>query len=193
LGCRGNGDISLFGYSTAPPFDPNIRSIYIPAFKNPVFHTTPHRGVELELTEAIIRELNSRRTPMKIVSDVAVADTELIGEVTYIGKGIQNRNLFNFNREFDVIIGCKVLWRDNRTGKNLTGKRGPLFPEAPETVFDPNREPPPPPGPDLQPNFYYVTGYGRVIPELGESNATGQQAACKQIARQIVNMMEAPW
>jgi hypothetical protein len=38
-----------------------------------------------------------------------------------------------------------------------------------------------------------VTGYGRVIPELGESNTTGAQRAVNHIARQIVNMMEQPW
>ena len=34
---------------------------------------------------------------------------------------------------------------------------------------------------------------GRLIPELGESNATAQQIAIKQLARQIVNLMEEPW
>jgi len=193
VGCQGGGDVSLFGYSTKPPYDPSIRSVYIPVFKNPIFHTSPHRGIEVDLTEEIVRELNGRRTPMRVVSDPRIADTELIGEITYMGKGIQNRSLQNLNREFDVIVGCKVAWRDNRTGKNLTGTRGPVFPEQPGPAFDPSREQGPPPGPDLTPNVVTITGYGRVLPELGESNVTGAQAACKQIAKQIVNMMEAPW
>jgi hypothetical protein len=38
-----------------------------------------------------------------------------------------------------------------------------------------------------------VTANGRLIPELGESNASAQQIALKALARQIVNLMEEPW
>ena len=34
---------------------------------------------------------------------------------------------------------------------------------------------------------------GRLVPELGETNATAQQIAIRQLARQIVNLMEEPW
>ena len=191
-GCRGNGDVSLFGYSTAPPYDPDIRTVYIPVFKNPVFHTTPYRGIEVDITEEIVRELNSRRTPMRVVSDPAQADTELIGTVTNVSKIIRNPSLFFLPRDFDVIITCQVVWRDNRKARNLSGGvRPPVV--APDAPFDPSREPPPPPGPELQALPSTVSGLGRVLPELGESNATGAQAATKQIARQVVNMMERPW
>ena len=191
-GCRGNGDFSLFGYSTAPPYDPDIRTVYIPVFKNPVYHTTPYRGIEVDITEEIVRELNSRRTPMRVVSDPAKADTELIGTVTNVAKIIRNPSLFFLPRDFDVIITCQVVWRDNRKTRNLSGGvRPPVV--APDAPFDPSREPPPPPGPELQAQPSTVSGLGRVLPELGESNATGAQAATKQIARQVVNMMERPW
>ena len=191
-GCRGNGDFSVLGYSTAPPFDPDIRTVYIPVFKNPVYHTTPYRGIEADLTEEIVRELNSRRTPMRVVSDPTKADTELIGTVTNVAKIVRNPNLFFLPREFDVVVSCQVVWRDNRKTRNLSGGvRNPVA--APDAPFDSSREPPPPPGPDLQPQVSIVSGFGRVLPELGESNATGAQAATKQIAKQIVNMMERPW
>ncbi len=191
-GCRGNGDFSVFGYSTAPPYDPDIRTVYIPVFKNPVYHTTPYRGIEVDITEEIVRELNSRRTPMRVVSDPAKADTELIGTVTNVAKLVRNPSLFFLPREFDVVISCQVLWRDNRKTRNLSGGvRPPVV--APDAPFDPSREPPPPPGPDLAAQTSIVSGFGRVLPELGESNATGAQAATKQIARQVVNMMERPW
>ena len=192
-GCQGNGNVSLLGYSTEPPFDPTIRSVSIPIFKNPVFHTAPYRGIEVDITQAIVREINGRRTPMRVESDPAKADTELVGSVYNITKAVQNRNLLNFTREFDVIISCEVVWRDLRTGRSLAYTR-PL-PPPPQTdhPFDPSLEAPPPPGPDVVPGSAIVSGYGRVLPELGESNTTGAQAAVKQIAKQIVNMMERPW
>jgi Lipopolysaccharide-assembly len=192
VGCKNGGDFSLLGYSTKPPFDPTIRSVYIPTIKNPVFHTEPFRGLEVDLTEEIVREVNRRRSPIRIVSDPTKADSELVGTITAITKGPLSTNLSNFPREYNVIIGCQFVWRDNRTAKNLSGSRNPTFPEQP-VPFDPNREAPPPPGPDLQPNPITVSGFGRVIPELGESTTTGMQSAMKQIARQVVNMMEAPW
>ncbi len=191
-GCRGNGDFSLLGYSTAPPYDPDIRTVYIPVFKNPVYHTTPYRGIEVDITEEIVRELNSRRTPMRVVSDPAKADTELIGTVINVAKLVRSPSLFFLPREFDVVISCQVVWRDNRKTRNLSGGvRPPVV--APDAPFDPSREPPPPPGPELAAVPSTVSGFGRVIPELGETNATGTQAAAKQIARQVVNMMEQPW
>ena len=191
-GCRGGGDFSLLGYSTAPPYDPDIRTVYIPVFKNPVYHTTPYRGIEVDITEEIVRELTSRRTPMRVVSDPAKADTELIGTVTNVAKLVRNPSLFFLPREFDVVISCQVVWRDNRKTRTLSGGvRPPVV--APDAPFDPSREPPPPPGPELAAAPSIVSGYGRVLPELGESNATGAQAAAKQIARQVVNMMEQPW
>ena len=51
VGCQGNGNVSLMGYTTEPPFDPSIRSVSIPIFKNPVFHTAPYRGIEVDITE----------------------------------------------------------------------------------------------------------------------------------------------
>ena len=34
---------------------------------------------------------------------------------------------------------------------------------------------------------------GRMLPELGETNATAEQMAINQAAVQIVSMMEKPW
>ncbi|MGL6075987.1 MAG: hypothetical protein ACRC8S_17660 [Fimbriiglobus sp.] len=194
VGCAGNGkgDLSLFGYSTAPPYDPNIRSVYIPVFKNPIFATTPFRGNEVQLTEEIVQELNRRKTPIRVVSDPSRADTELIGTISSISKAPITNSLSNFPREYEVVIGCQVVWRDNRTAKNLTNSRNPTFPVV-EPAFDPSLPAPPPPAPELYSNAVTVTGFGRVVPELGESTATGLQIANKVIARKIVDMMEAPW
>ena len=191
-GCRSGGDFTLFGYSTAPNFDPNIRSVYVPEFKNIAFHTSPYRGIEVDITEAVVRELNARRTPMRVVQDPARADTELIGTVTRIDKSVLNRNLQNLNREIDVVIAVDIVWRDLRTGKVLTGTRVPA-PRPEDCPIDPTVPQPPPPPPDGIPVPVTVTATGRVIPEVGESNATGAKLAVDKLARQIVDRMEQPW
>ena len=130
---------------------------------------------------------------MRVEPDCAKADTELIGTVYNISKNVQNRNLLNFTREFDVVISCQIEWRDLRTGQSLAYSRPRPVPPRLERPFDPSVPVPPPQGPDIIPSSAIVSGYGRVLPELGESNTTGAQAAIKQIARQVVNMMERSW
>lgn len=192
VGCRSGGDFTLFGYSTAPNFDPNVRSVYIPEFKNIAFHTTPYRGIEVDVTEAVVRELNARRTPIRVVQDPARADTELVGTITDIKKLVLNRNQQNLPREYDVVIEAQIVWRDLRTGKVLTGARTPA-PRPEDCPVDSTVAPPPPPPPDGIPVPVPVRATGRVIPEVGESNATGQKAAVDKLAREIVNRMEQPW
>jgi hypothetical protein len=192
-GCRNGGDFTLFGYTTAPPFDPSVRSVYIPVFKNTTFHTSPHRGIEADITQAIVTELNRRRSPIRVVSDCDRADTELVGSVTQVLKIPQNRNLQNLVREFDLFVTVEVVWRDLRSGRVLTGTRQPATEGPPPDAFDPSLPPPAPPQPVLVPAPVQVTAVGRAIPELGESNTTAQQAAVNRLAKQIVNMMEQPW
>jgi hypothetical protein len=192
-GCQSNGDFSLFGYTTAPPYDPSVQSVYIPVFKNITFHTSPHRGIEADITQAIVDELNRRRSPIRVVSDCDRADTELVGSIVQILKVPQNRNLQNMNREFDIQITVEVVWRDLRSGRVLTGSRQPSQEGPPPDAFDPSRPPPAPPQPVIAPAPVQITAIGRSITELGESNTTAQKAAVDRIARQIVNMMEQPW
>ena len=45
----------------------------------------------------------------------------------------------------------------------------------------------------LPPELINVGGSGDVIPEVGQSIATGHQEAITKVAEQIVALMEAPW
>lgn len=190
-GCQSGGDFSLFGYTTQPPFDPDIRTVYIPVFKNIAFLTSPNRGIEVDLTEAIVRELNGRRTPMRVVSDCSKADTELVGTIIALNKNVLNRDRQNFARELEFVITAEIVWRDLRNGRSLTGGTPPP-PPAPEP-FDPSLPAQPQPPPPATATPVRVVGVGRFLPELGESNASGQQAAVQNLARNIVNMMEKQW
>jgi len=192
LGCRTDRNFTLFGYTTEPQFDPNIRSIYIPTFKLAAFITNPHRGIDVDVTEAIVRELAARRTPMKIVSDPARADTELIGTIVSVRQNVLNRNPQNLTREAEISITVDVVWRDLRTSEILTNRKPSDNPPASD-AFDPSVEKGPAVKPDPKPVPVRVTAVGRVLPELGESTATADQMATKRLAKQIVNMMEANW
>ena len=192
LGCRTDRNFTLFGYTTEPQFDPNIRSVYIPTFKLNTFIANPHRGIDVDVTEAVVRELAARRSPMRIVSDPARADTELIGTIVAVNKGVLNRNPQNLIREAEISISVDVVWRDLRTSEILTNRKAPERPPAAE-AFDPSVEKGPPVQADPKPLPVRVTAVGRVLPELGESTATGDQMATKRLAKQIVNMMERNW
>jgi hypothetical protein len=106
-------------------------------------------------------------------------------------------------RDGDVIVDVDVVWRDLRTNEILSMPRrarpltaGPLVlpGDAPPTPFDTSVAQPPPPG--CEPTAVYptrITGIGRVVPELGETNASASKRVQDQIAVQIVSMMEKKW
>src|SRR5438105_3424760 len=75
-GCASDGHFSILGYSTAPNYDPEIRTVYVRIFKSKVLETGPYRGIEFTLTRAVIDAIESK-TPMKVLSDPDGADTEL--------------------------------------------------------------------------------------------------------------------
>ena len=192
IGCRADSNLKLFGYTTEPQFDPNIRSVYIPTFKLTAFITNPNRGIDVDVTEAVVQELAARRSPMKIVSDPSRADTELIGTIISVNKIVLVRNSQNLNREAEISIAVEVVWRDLRTSEILTNRKTPEKPLV-NNAFDPSAEKGPVVKADPKPLPVKITAVGRVLDELGESTATGSQMATKRLAKQIVNMMERNW
>ena len=191
-GCGWDGNFTFLGYTTKPNFDENIKSVYVPIFKNKSFQTTPFRGMEYELTRAVIREVESR-APIKVISDPARADTELLGTIVSLNKNILNRNQFNEVREGEVAVGVELVWRDLRSGVILSNPRKPkgVLPSADLPPFDPDN---PPLAEALErPIPITVVFSGRYLPELGESNASAQTRVCDRLAKQVVNMMEKDW
>ncbi len=196
LGCRNGGNFSLFGYTTEPPFDPNIRSVYIPTFKLAPVVTTPLRNIDVELTDAVVKELTARKTPIKVISDPARADTELIGTIMLVNKSVPTRNLLALPLESELTIHVDLVWRDLRTGELLSNGKRPKRATPEPTAFDPSLQPPAPEDPNnlnKNPTPVRVTATGRVLTQSGETLATAEDAAVRKAARFIVNMMEAPW
>lgn len=189
--CESGGNFRLLGYSTTPNYDCNIRTVYVPIFQNKTFR----RGLEFDLTRAIVREIEAK-TPYKVVSSCEGADTELSGTILSVTKAVVNINPSNEVREAETALNVEVVWRDLRTGQVLSkptrvmgdqpgltpGIIGPNFtlPDAPEAT--PPNDPP-----------VLVQSVDRFIPELGQSITTAFKGNVDRLAVQIVSMMETPW
>ena len=126
--CEGDGNFRIFNYSTRPNYDTNIHTIRVPIFANKTFI----RGVEFDLTQAVIREIE-QKTPYKVVTASCAADTELTGTVTVFTKALLDVNQLNEVREAETTLAVEVVWRDLRTGEYLTKPlRRPGMPNMPE-------------------------------------------------------------
>ena len=193
-GCAGDGHFGFLGYSTAPNYDPEIRTVYVPIFKTRMLETTPFRGVETTLTRAVNDAIESK-TPMKVLSDPSSADTELQGTVMAISKLLTNYTPQNEAREIALHLYVQIVWHDLRPGhegKVLTNPSRQAKIMLPgELPFDP-KAPPPQVKPE-QPQPVLMSSMGRAIPELGESVTTALQMAIDRMAVQIVSAMEKPW
>ncbi|MFO0805381.1 MAG: LptE family protein [Gemmataceae bacterium] len=198
-GCQGTPTFLGYKLGSKALYDTNIKTVYVPVFNNRAFQTTPYRGMEVDITRAVVREINAK-TPFKVVSDCDRADTELKGVIVSITKNILNRNQQNLTREAEVVLTVDVLWRDLRTGKNLSSTQRqipvigvtPGLPPPEAIPFDPSVPLPPGVTPDDSQLPVRLVATGRLIPELGESITTGEQKAINLLAVQIVSMMEKP-
>jgi hypothetical protein len=105
------------GYAFRPAYDTGIRTIAVPVFENPTFH----HGVEIDLTDAIIKEIQ-QRTPWVVVS--SGAESTLSGRIA----DIQLRPLTTSRRtglveDVAVAITVDFTWRDGRTGDYLVRRQ----------------------------------------------------------------------
>jgi hypothetical protein len=204
FGCQG-GTPSILGYQlgTDALYDQNIKSVFVHTFYNRTLETTPFRGIEVEITEEIVRQI-PQKTPFKVL-DVSQADTELIGKLVGITKNELNLTQQNQVREGEVVLAVDVVWRDLRTGKILSAPRkrrnpgnapGVMPPDpfdAPPAPFDENVPVAPPESKTPPAEPVRLIARGRYIPELGESNTTGYHKAILQLANQITVMMQKRW
>ena len=114
-GCESGGHFTVLGYTTKPNYDEGVRTVHVPIFENITFR----RGIELDLTRAVIREIE-QKTPYKVVSDRCRADTELSGTILNANKNLLNRNQLNEVREAEVVVTVSLIWKDLRTGEILS-------------------------------------------------------------------------
>jgi hypothetical protein len=131
----------------------------------PVFaNQSFRRNLGEQLTEAVIKEIE-KNSNYKVVG-TPNADSTLTGKIVGETKRIVVQNLNSDPREVQVNLQVQVNWIDNR--------RGAVICEETVEMTD-------------------VGASANVIPEVGQSIATGHQQAMHRIAQQIVGLMEIPW
>jgi hypothetical protein len=149
---------------TASLYPPDIRTVYVPMFESDSFR----RNLGERLTEAVVNEIESK-TPYKVVNSPN-ADSILTGRLTNETKRVLVEGPTREARELQMDFRVDVTWID---------RKGDIL-QQPDSITLPTS----------------LVGVGQttnVVPEVGQSIATGQQQAIQRVAEQIVSLMEAPW
>lgn len=130
----------------------------------PIFENdTYQRNVEFELTDAVIKEIEAR-TPYKVV-DRAHADTILIGRVRKVELDQLSKSRRTGLSEEEILrVTIDFQWQNQQTGRTLVERRD-------------------------------FTGQALFVPSQpsGEPIELGTFATVQNLARDIVNEMQAPW
>jgi hypothetical protein len=180
-GCTADGHLNILNYTTQPPFDPQIRTVYVPIALNVSYQ----KNVEFELTQAVLTELGQRSGAPRVTSDRGRADTELVMKVVSPRKATVLVNENGEARSVETTLTIEVTWNDLRAGH-----RGDIL--SNNKRFDPNQQPLPGESPEVAPKAIplMITPTGSFAPEVGGSTLSAQAQACRKAAKQIVNMME---
>lgn len=156
VGLLGSGGC---GYTTQELFPETYRSVAVPIFENRTFD----RGVEYDLTEAVIKEIE-QRTPY-VVANGGASDTLLTGEVVTVDtRQLSRTREAGLPQEVEVRVVIDFAWVDQRDGRSLVTRRG----------------------------FSGVGRYVPTQP-VGEDFEIGQHAAVQRLARDIVSSMRRDW
>jgi len=147
------------GYSKQSLYPQNIATVHIPIFENATFD----RDVEFELTDAVIKEIESR-TPYKVASS-SHADTILTGRIRTVTRDSLSRSrLTGLSEEVIVSVTIDFQWRDLRSGNLLVARES----FSGHGLFVPSRP-------------------------SSEPIALGKFAAVQQLARDVVDEMQSDW
>ncbi|MHB1036162.1 MAG: LptE family protein [Pirellulales bacterium] len=152
-----------YRFGTDSLYPADIHTVYVPMFESDSFR--PNLGERL--TEKVIKQIESK-TNYKVVN-TPDADSVLTGRIASDTKRVLIESPTDESRELETNFQVVVNWLD-RKGDLLKSGAVPL----------------PPPLLD-------VGGSATVIPEIGQSIATGQEKTLDRLAVEIVGMMEAPW
>lgn len=145
-------------------YRPDIHTVSVQMFASNSYR----RHLGEQLTEAVIKEIESK-TPFKVV-DAATADSTLTGRLISYDKAAAVENQYDDVREIATTLYVEVTWADRRG--EIISQRTPIL---------------------LDPMLIGVTQGGHIVPEAGQSIATGQLEAIGRLAEQIVGQMEMPW
>jgi hypothetical protein len=147
------------GYAPASLYPEGISTIAVPIFSSGAYT----RDVEFELTDALIKEIESR-TPYKVVPE-GRADTILLGRIKTIELDqLSKSRQTGLSEEVIISVTIDFEWKDLRNGRTLVERES----FAGQGFFDPSRP-------------------------TGEPIELGQFAAVQQLARDVVAELRADW
>ncbi|MFN0134469.1 MAG: LPS assembly lipoprotein LptE [Phycisphaerales bacterium] len=107
------------GYSFASTRSEQVRTVAVPIFDNQTFH----HGLEADLTDAIIKEI--QRTTRWVVVPTEKAQTTLTGSITSAElRQLSTSSSTGLVQEVGMELSADFDWRDARTGTFLVRRRG---------------------------------------------------------------------
>ena len=147
------------GYSFSSVYDESIQSVAIPIFKN----ETTSRGLEVTLTESLIKEIQ-KRTPWHI-APTDRADTTLVGVITNTSLSVLSDDpQTGLVQEQAARITIRYEWRDNRSGDVIVARDA----YSASAVFSPSRN-------------------------VADRLELGQRDAIEELAHDVVSDMRSSW
>ena len=164
LSCMLLGGCAGYRMGTASLYPPDIHTVYVPIFESESFR----RNLGERLTEAVVKEIESK-TPFKVVNSPN-ADSILTGRLTTETKRLLIEGPTREGREVQLDFRVDVNWID-RKGEIVQPMQSVPVPSS----------------------IVSIGQTSDIVPEVGQSIATGQQQAIQRVAEQIVSLMEAPW
>ena len=107
------------GYTWSTLYREDINTVAVPVFGTTDFR----RGVEIRLTEAIIKQLEAN-APYKVVP-AGRADTILEGQVTSVSVRTISKDWYtNLPKTQDLTLTVDFTWKDLRSGRILVQRQG---------------------------------------------------------------------
>lgn len=147
------------GYSFSSSFSSDMRTIHVPIFENPTFA----RGLEIELTDAIIKEIQ-RSTPWTVASADS-AQTQLTGKISdAVLRRLSTGRGSGLAQELAYTITVEFEWKDARNGKVLVSRN------------------------NFSASDSFIPTQG-----LNERIEVGQHGAIQRLARDIVGELRSNW
>ncbi len=147
------------GYRTTELFPETYRTVSVPIFENRTFY----RGVETDLAEAMVKEIE-QRTPYKVVA-TAAADTSLTGTIVSVRQqSLSKTASAGFVEEQEVTVIIDFEWKDLRTGEVIVSRKG-----------------------------FENAGRAAAASPVGEPFSVAQHGVVQRLARDVVSTLRGEW
>jgi hypothetical protein len=154
---------TFLGYTTHGMYPDAIRTIAVPVFKN----DSLRRDVEFQITEEVVKELE--RNGFKVV-DADKADVELLGTLVSDDKVGFGHDGFINPRGGMMRLIARVRFIDKKSGGELGG--GDVF---------------------VDPKPTSVSSTETFLIDIVQTRASAEQRAIREMARNIVALLQTPW